>query len=190
MDMLQEQEEWEKEEAGATAAKAVAAAAIAGEESGVLASSSSGAVTPAKQPRLGGVGGSVEDGGVGEEESSGAIVGYEGGVDGGGEGGERGDAAAENEDARASVTPRKKPAVTTTTATSPYSVPGIPARGETAAPVAVSRVGAASARLAADILQGSDLGRAYHPLLASIEARLLHLSQNVNVAFSPDVSVA
>ena len=34
---------------------------------------------------------------------------------------------------------------------------------------------AASAKLAAEILAGSDLGRAYHPLLASIEARLLNL---------------
>ena len=30
-------------------------------------------------------------------------------------------------------------------------------------------------KLAAEILAGSELGRAYHPLLASIEARLLHL---------------
>ena len=48
----------------------------------------------------------------------------------------------------------------------------------------------ASARLAAEILQGSELGRAYHPLLASIEARLLHLrSEKLDVAL-PDVSVA
>lgn len=35
-----------------------------------------------------------------------------------------------------------------------------------------------SVRLAAEILQGSELGKAYHPLLASIEARLLHLSED------------
>ena len=32
-----------------------------------------------------------------------------------------------------------------------------------------------AAKLAAEILAGSELGRAYHPLLASIEARLLRL---------------
>jgi hypothetical protein len=51
-------------------------------------------------------------------------------------------------------------------------------------------VSAASAKLAADILQESDLGRAYHPLLASIEARLLHLqSEKLDVPL-PDVPVS
>ena len=45
-------------------------------------------------------------------------------------------------------------------------------------------------KLAADILQGSDLGRAYHPLLASIEARLLHLqSEKLDVPLA-DVPVS
>ena len=34
-----------------------------------------------------------------------------------------------------------------------------------------------SVKLAAEILKGTDLGKAYHPLLASIEARLLHLRE-------------
>ena len=52
------------------------------------------------------------------------------------------------------------------------------------------RASTASVKLAADILQGSDLGRAYHPLLASIEARLLHLqSEKLDVPLA-DVPVS
>ena len=51
------------------------------------------------------------------------------------------------------------------------TVPGGAARSRRGA----GRASTASVKLAADILQASDLGRAYHPLLASIEARLLHL---------------
>lgn len=66
---------------------------------------------------------------------------------------------------------------------------GAGARTVPASP-AQTRVSAASAKLAADILQESDLGRAYHPLLASIEARLLHLqSEKLDVPL-PDVPVS
>ena len=55
------------------------------------------------------------------------------------------------------------------------AAPSTPAR-ENNAPSRPSTVAESpAAKLAAEILAGSELGRAYHPLLASIEARLLHL---------------
>ncbi|ACO62998.1 predicted protein [Micromonas commoda] len=66
------------------------------------------------------------------------------------------------------------------------TVPATPAQGHQGA----GRASTASVKLAADILQGSDLGRAYHPLLASIEARLLHLqSEKLDVPLA-DVPVS
>ena len=66
------------------------------------------------------------------------------------------------------------------------TVPATPAQGHRGA----GRASIASVKLAADILQGSDLGRAYHPLLASIEARLLHLqSEKLDVPLA-DVPVS
>lgn len=66
------------------------------------------------------------------------------------------------------------------------TVPATPAQGHRGA----GRASTASVKLAADILQGSDLGRAYHPLLASIEARLLHLqSEKLDVPLA-DVPVS
>ena len=74
------------------------------------------------------------------------------------------------------------------------STPGAGARTVPAAPArsrrGAGRASTASVKLAADILQGSDLGRAYHPLLASIEARLLHLqSEKLDVPLA-DVPVS
>ena len=55
------------------------------------------------------------------------------------------------------------------------AAPSTPAR-ENNAPNRPSAVAESpAAKLAAEILAGSELGRAYHPLLASIEARLLRL---------------
>jgi hypothetical protein len=160
MEMLQEQEEWEGEAAAAAAAAAPPN-------------------TPAKPEN--------PTGAVGDEEG-----GY-GGAGGEGGGGLAGDEVVErggDEGGDNYATPRKKPAASS-------SVPGTPgtpaqvgrggaAEDEFGRPVdkaPVSRAGAASQRLAADILAGSDLGRAYHPLLASIEARLLHLrSETLDVS--------
>ena len=72
------------------------------------------------------------------------------------------------------------------------STPGAAARTVPATPArkGAGRASTASVKLAADILQGSDLGRAYHPLLASIEARLLHLqSEKLDVPLA-DVPVS
>jgi chromosome segregation ATPase len=55
------------------------------------------------------------------------------------------------------------------------SAPSTPARENIAPSRPISVAESPAAKLAAEILAGSELGRAYHPLLASIEARLLHL---------------
>jgi len=55
------------------------------------------------------------------------------------------------------------------------SPPTTPSRADVTPVVAVAAAASPAAKLAAEILGGSELGRAYHPLLASIEARLLEL---------------
>ena len=127
MEMLTEQEEWERE-----AAEAAAAAAAREGAAGGAGVSASAPTTPAKDS-------GVQDGD--ENSTPGAAA---------------------------------------------RTVPATPAQGHRGA----GRASTASVKLAADILQGSDLGRAYHPLLASIEARLLHLqSEKLDVPLA-DVPVS
>ena len=88
------------------------------------------------------------------------------------------DAKKEKEEKRQSLVSASAPATPeknafAETQKTPSTVPSTPATYSNT----INPHESPSVKLAAEILKGTDLGKAYHPLLASIEARLLHLRE-------------